>query len=123
MKRAHLLVPVALVACSTAPVSSGEAPPPQAAGAAETRGVVLGRIATRSAAVTMLGGRKDLRFVVRNDDGVVVADGVALEALEPELRVLVTSAVAERGTYLDATLDRSAVPRAAEVGRNGRPHP
>jgi hypothetical protein len=115
MNRAHLLVPIALIACSTAPVSSGEAEPPQGAGVAETRSVVLGRIATRSATVTMLGGGKDLRFVVRDAEGVVVADGVALEALEPELRALVTSAVAERGTYLDATLDRSSVPRAPTV--------
>lgn len=122
------LAPALLLACTHGGGSDGsaaEGPPPASAAAApgapnapeeesKAEGVVIGAVVTNRAKVSILSrGKGDLRAVVRKN-GVIVADGVTFEALQasdPLLHAVVTSAVAvsggaEPGTYVDATLHR-----------------
>jgi hypothetical protein len=114
----------------THPTGSGDTPPPSTAtepGAAAPvaeepsraagRAPAIATIVTHDARVTLLGGRggsDDLRFVVRNADGALIADGIDAEQLRtsnPALHAIVMSSVAARGrgTYIDATLHRPLV--------------
>jgi hypothetical protein len=109
------------LACTQPTGSGGESPPPasvtpQAAAPAadplegsRARGVVIATVETNDARVSILGGGKELRVIVRKG-GVIVADGLTLAELrekDPALHQVVTSAYASNGGYLDATLGRS----------------
>ncbi|MBX3191247.1 MAG: hypothetical protein KF819_29890 [Labilithrix sp.] len=118
-----LVCALPLASCSPSAGTTGEAQPPASALAvgdqvapAKTEGVVLGKIVTQDAKVSIVGGRRDLRIVIHRHDGALVADGLSLAELrarEPALYVLVTSAVAgvsgeadaKRASYVDATFD------------------
>ena len=96
-----------VVGCSTPSGGvAGEGPP---AKATRSAGVAIATMVTHDAKVTILGRGGDLRFVVRDAEGVLVADGETLDELakrDPELHELVTSALARQGgTFLDARLD------------------
>jgi hypothetical protein len=90
-------------------------PDPSSAQGPNSRGPVIATVVTHDARVSILGragaGEADLRVVVKNADGVLVADGITLDQLEksnPSLHAIVTSAVASNGdgSYVDATLRR-----------------
>ncbi len=100
---------------STAP---GESPPASVAaqtnllddphGAqSQARGPVIATVVTRDAKVAVVGGGAELRFVVRKQDGTLVADGLTaseLRAKDPFLSVVVESATAGAdGSFVDAT--------------------
>jgi hypothetical protein len=101
------------------PESSPAAPTTPAAVEARTKGAVIATIATRDAKVSIVSGRHDeLRVILRRTDGTLVADGISLDelrAMDPTLDAIVTSAVASRGAYVDATLHR-------EAPSHGAPH-
>ncbi len=106
--RAVPVLAVLLFGCS-----QGATPTPTdpVTAASATGRVVIAQIVTHDTKVALLGGSpsSDLRVIVQNVDGSVVADGITLDELrarDPELYVVVTSAFASNGTsYVDATLD------------------
>jgi len=120
MKRFLILGSIAisaLVGCTQPSGTGGEAPlpasaatPPEATseGApSKARGIVVAKVQTHDAKVSILAhGGGELRVVVRKTDGTLVADGVTVDELrakDPLLHTIVTSAVAQNGTYLDAS--------------------
>jgi hypothetical protein len=122
MKLAALSSLALVVSCSSgAPGTPGEQPPASVAAqtnllddahgdASQTRGPVIATVVTRDAKVAVVGGGSALRFVVRKQDGTLVADGLTaaeLRARDPFLSVVVESAVAGAGSggggWVDAT--------------------
>ncbi len=120
MKPAALLsfvVALPLFACtqpagsqSVEPAPATAATPPEETGVvgapSKARGIVIAKVQTHDAKVSILAGGGDLRVVVRKTDGTLVADGVTVDELrakDPMLHAIVTSAVASSGTYLDAS--------------------
>lgn len=101
---------IALVACAPASetTSSNQTTTPETV-AAKTSRPPIATLQTHDRKVTIFGGAKDgeLRVVVKNLDGAVVADRITVDELsrtDPMLGALITNAVASNGTYLDATL-------------------
>lgn len=115
---------VGLVACASRPdevAGSGSVTEPQTASeppATKATGPVIAKLATNSKKVDIIGGssrsgaqqENEVRVVVRNNEGTILADGLTLPELrrfDPLLGVMVTDAVASNsgtGTYVDATL-------------------
>jgi hypothetical protein len=113
---AALLVPV--IACSQPSGPSGEAPPPASApspitdvhGApSRTRGPLIATLVTRDAKLSVIGGERGLRVVIRKHDGAIVADGLTLAALrdrDPALFQVIDQSIAYgEGSFVDAILD------------------
>ena len=95
---------IALVAC--APTSETTSPPDTVTKSSRP---AIATLQTHDKKVTILGGMRDgdVRVLVKNLDGTIVADGITVDELshsDPILGALITDAVASRGNYLDATL-------------------
>lgn len=111
MKLVVALASVALVACSS---PGGGEPPPVAEArgtASQAHGPVVATFVTRDKKVAIVGGGRELRVVVHDTSGALVADGLSLAELrqrDPFLAVVVESAVAgaDDGSYVDATLHK-----------------
>jgi hypothetical protein len=107
---------LAAVACSSTGTTgdvpepaSAAAPPVQQAQQEEARapGRAIATVVTQDKKLTVVGTGGDLRFVVRNADGTIVADGIdinQLQATAPALHAIVLGSLAQRrhGTYVDA---------------------
>ncbi|HEY8080373.1 MAG TPA: hypothetical protein VIF62_39860 [Labilithrix sp.] len=137
MKLVAALAPsVLLAACSSgSSTAPGETPPANVAaqtnilddahGAeAQTRGPVIATVVTRDAKVAVVGGGAELRFVVRKQDGTLVADGLTSRELhekDPFLSIVVESAVAGAGggSYVDATGRKLEPAKAKLIGDIG----
>ncbi len=130
---AALAYTVVLAACSsgTSTAPAGESPPANVEAQtslmdethgdqSQTRGPVIATVVTRDAKVAVVGGGAELRFVVRKQDGTLLADGLTsreLEAKDPFLSVVVESAVAGMGgSYVDATGRKLQPAKAKLIG-------
>lgn len=100
MTRALFLLGFSVLLTSCSHATPTEAPAPAAPK------VAIATIKTRDGKVTLLGGGPDLRVMLRDVDGNVVADDASLDELrtrDPAAWIVVTRALAQNGTYLDAS--------------------
>ena len=109
--RTALLVALALAACAPASETTSSTQTTTPETVAKSTRPTIATLQTHDKKVTILGGAKDgeLRVLVRDLEGTVLADGITVDELsrtDPMLGALITNAVAQSGgsTYLDATL-------------------
>lgn len=107
---------LALVACSHATTTAPAGQNDENAAARTATRPVIAALRTHDAKVSIVGGRAgtELRVVVRKDDGTVLADGATLEELrtkDPETWEAVTSALANKGSFFDATYAPAPPPK------------
>jgi hypothetical protein len=85
---------------STASAAGPSAPVTPATMTSRTKGTVIAVLETRDRKVSVLGTGGDVRIVVRQGDGAILADGITvdeLRTLDPALHELMSTAVAGAG--------------------------
>lgn len=115
MLRTRALWALPLAACTHAAPGGGDpsdrapssAPAASPAAAGAKKGIAIGHVLTHDAKLTLLALGGDVRVTVRSLDGALVAEALTLDELrarDPEAHRVCSAAVAQRGTFLDATL-------------------